>query len=420
MGIDDAQKKNADRRPVKSAGSDEPNAAFSGAFFSYGFRPFFLSAGCYAPVVVVYWLGVLAGEWPTPGGGSPIWWHGHEMVFGWAIAAVCGFLLTAVPSWSSSRPVTGAALAFLWALWIAGRVGIWFSASLPSGVGAALDLLLIPGLLCFVLPPIVRSKQPRHYVFPMFLLLLWIADLLSLLPYTSAWPNRATTGLYLGTYVMIAMLTIIGGRVVPNFTRGALRAQGKEQGVTTNPTYAKAAILGVVFALATDLVVRNWPSAPMGPLFNGGISLLAALLLILRAKGWRFRDTWDNPLLWILHVGQGWLIVAFTARAVSSLTGWISPTIAFHALGAGAMVSMILGFMTRAPLGHTGRPLRASRNTALAYWFVIVAGLSRVVAPLVPVNLQLSGFLLAGGCFVAAYAIYVVEYFPILTRPSAR
>ena len=112
-----------------------------------------------------------------------------------------------------------------------GRVGMWFTASLPGGVGAALVLRLIPGLLCFVLPPIYRSQQPRHYAFPVFLLLLWVADLLSLLPYTSAWPGRTTTGLYLVIYVMIAMLTIIGGRVVPNFTRGALRAQdGEERG----------------------------------------------------------------------------------------------------------------------------------------------------------------------------------------------
>lgn len=413
---------------------DNPNGAFAGAFFSYGFRPFFLAAGCYAPIVLLYWLGVFAAGLPAPAGASPVWLHGHEMVFGWALAAVCGFLLTAVPSWSSSPPTTGAALAFLWALWIAGRAGIWFSALLPNlseslpilsgllpiGWGAVLDLLLIPGLLCFVLPPIIRGKQSRHYVFPVFLLVLWIADLLSLLPYSNEWPNRATTGLYLGTYVMIVMLTIIGGRVVPNFTRGALRAQGKEQGVKTSEVYSKAAILGVILALATDLVVRNRPSASIGALFNGWMSLLAALLLILRAKGWRFRETWSNSLLMILHVGQGWLIVAFAARGVSSLTGWLPPTAAFHAMGAGAMASMILGFMTRAPLGHTGRPLRASRSTALAYLLVIVAGVARVVSPLMRGNLQLSGLILAGGCFAAAYALYVVEYFPILTRPAAR
>ena len=133
--------------------SDEDNGAFSGAFFSYGFRPFFFSAACYAPVVIVYWLGVLTGWWRAPTGASPIWWPGHEMVFGWAVAAACGVLLTAVPNWTDSRPVTGVALAFLWLLWLLGRAGMWFSASLPSGVGAALDLLLIPGLLWFVLPP---------------------------------------------------------------------------------------------------------------------------------------------------------------------------------------------------------------------------------------------------------------------------
>jgi uncharacterized protein involved in response to NO len=400
--------------------SDENSGAFSGAFFSYGFRPFFLTVGCYAPIAVVYWLGVLTGWWRAPVGVSPIWWHGHEMVFGWALAAVCGFLLTAVPNWTSSQPAKGAALAFLWLLWLLGRVGMWFTASLPGGVGAALDLLLIPGVLCFVLPPIYRSQQPRHYAFPVFLLLLWVADLLSLLPYTSAWPGRTTTGLYLGTYVMIVMLTIIGGRVVPNFTRGALRAQGMEQDVKTSDVLSKAAIVAVVLALAIDLAVRNRPSAAMLVLVNGWAALLAALLLSLRARGWRFRETWSNPLLWILHVGQGWLIVAFAARAVSSLTGWIPPTAAFHAMGAGAMATMIFAFVTRAPLGHTGRPLQASRVTTFAYLLVIGAGAARMSAPLLSASLQRSGLVVAGSLFAAAYVIYVFEYFPILTRPRIR
>jgi len=393
---------------------------FAGAFFSYGFRPFFLSAGCYAPIALLYWLGVLSGRWPAPSGGSPVAWHGHEMVFGWAAAALCGFLLTAVPNWTSSRPVSGASLAWLWLLWLLGRAGIWFSAALPSGVGALLDLLLIPAVLCFVLPPIRRSRTPRHYVFPLLLIVYWTADLLSLLPFTGAWPSRATTGLYLGTYVMIVMLTIIGGRVVPNFTRGALRAQGKEDSVQASPAFTKAAILGVAFALVLDLFVRNAPAASIGARINGAVALLVVALLILRARGWRFRDTWDNPLLWILHVGQAWLIVAFAARALSCLTGWVPPTAAFHALGAGAMATMILAFLTRAPLGHTGRALRASRVTAWAYRLVIAAGVVRVLSPLLPVRVQLAGWVVAGSLFAIGYAIYVVEYFPILTGPAVR
>ncbi len=405
---------------MNEAVSGENHRVFSGAFFSYGFRPFFFAAGCYAPIITLDWLGVLAGWWSSPNPVSPIWWHGHEMLFGWAVAAVCGFLLTAIPNWSSSQPVTGAALAFLWALWLLGRAGMWFSAALPSGVGAALDLLLIPGLLWFVLPPIYRSHRPRHYIFPVFLLALWVADLLSLLPYTSRWPERATTGLYLGTYVMIAMLTILGGRVVPNFTRGALRAQGKEQSVKTSEAFSKAAVLGVILALAMDLVVRSQPNASTLILVNGWSALLVAVLLTLRARGWRFRETWNNPLLWILHVGQGWLIVAFAARGLSILTGWIPSTAAFHAMGAGAMAAMILAFMTRAPLGHTGRTLRASRVTTLAYLLVISAGIARVVSPLLSGNLQLPGLVVAGTLFAAAYAVYTIEYFPILTRPSVR
>jgi uncharacterized protein involved in response to NO len=176
----------------------------------------------------------------------------------------------------------------------------------------------------------------------------------------------------------------------------------------------------VIFALAIDLVVRNRPSTSTWALANGWAALLAAVLLVLRARGWRFRETWNNPLLWILHVGQGWLIVAFAARAVSSFTGWIAPTVAFHAMGAGAMATMILAFMTRAPLGHTGRPLQASRVTTLAYLLVIGAGTARVLSPLLAGNLQLTGLVVAGSLLAAAYAIYAIEYFPILTGPGTR
>ncbi len=408
------------RRSLRAEAMSDERGWFRGAFFSYGFRPFFLAAGCYAPISVVAWVGALVGWWQLPSAAPPSWWHGHEMVFGWAIAAVCGFLLTAVPNWTSSQPVTGGALAFLAALWLLGRAGIWFSAALPNGVAAGIDLLLIPALLCFVVPPIHRSRSARHYVFVLFLVLLWFANLLSLLPYSAAWPGRATTGLYLGTYVLIAMLTIIGGRVVPNFTRGALRAQGKEQSVQTSEALSKAAILALVVSLAIDLVSRNLVGAPALEMLNGWLALLVALLLALRARGWRFRESFNNPLLCVLHVGQGWLIVAFAARAVSNLTGWIPPTAAFHAMGAGAMATMILAFLTRAPLGHTGRPLQASRAAAAAYLLVISAGAARVLAPLLPGNAQLAGLIAAGGLFAAAYTIYVVEYFPILTRPGVR
>ena len=221
--------------------------------------------------------------------------------------------------------------------------------------------------------------------------MLWVADLLSLLPYTNAWPNRATTGLYLGTYVMIVMLTIIGGRVVPNFTRGALRAQGLEQGVTTSDDRLEGGHCGRGLSPSQSIWSFEIGRAHRWVVVNGCAALLAAGLLSLRAKGWRFRETWDNPLLWILHVGQGWLIVAFAARAVSSLTGWLPPTAAFHAMGAGAMATMIFAFLTRAPLGHTGRPLRASRVTTLAYLLVIGAGVARVASPLLSGSLQLVG-----------------------------
>ncbi|HXV37879.1 MAG TPA: NnrS family protein [Myxococcota bacterium] len=395
----------------------EARGAFRGAFFSYGFRPFFLAAGLYAPIALLRWLGALLGWWALPSAVSPIWWHAHEMIFGFALAAVCGFLLTAVPNWTSTQPVTGGPLALLLALWLVGRAGMWLSAWLPGGLVAALDLLLIPALLGCVLPPIHRSRSPRHYVFALFLVLLWVADWLSLLSGGERWPARTTTGLYLGTYVLTAMVAIIGGRVVPNFTRGALRARGEEAGVRTSEPIARAALLALVASLAIDLFARNRAASPALELANGCLALLAALLLALRARGWRFRETWSDPLLCVLHVGQAWLIVAFAARALASLTGWIPASAAFHALGAGAISTMILAFLTRAPLGHTGRPLRASPVTAIAYGLVVVGGAARVVAPLLPARLQLAGLVAAGALSALAFAVYSVEYFPILTRP---
>ena len=155
------------------------------------------------------------------------------------------------------------------------------------------------------------------------------------------------------------------GLVMKRLKTSTLTAWGDLVKIVSHYTDAEQVSIGSVVAVA---VVRA--------------ALLAVVLLVLRARGWRFRETWNNPLLWILHVGQGWLIVAFAARAVSSFTGWIAPTVAFHAMGAGAMATMIFAFMTRAPLGHTGRPLQASRVTTLAYLLVIGAGTARVLSPL--------------------------------------
>ncbi|MHA1597585.1 MAG: NnrS family protein, partial [Alphaproteobacteria bacterium] len=285
-------------------------------FFSAAFRPFFLFAGLYAMAPLIFWLTVSGGDATVPGPLAPSYWHGHEMLFGFAIAAACGFLLTAVPNWASSAPVTGVELAILVGLWLVGRIAFWFGWPLGPGLVAALDLALLPALAVIVGRRIVAAGLRRNYVFLGLLGILFTGNLLMHLQAIGVTEDTAGTGIRLGIYGLVLLLALIGGRIVPNFTSGALRAAGKSVEASTPPGIEKLVVISLLIAIIADLA---------GDAIPGGLltvsRLLAAVALLLRMRNWQTGEILDQPIVWVLHLGHLWLVVGFALLGMSTLTG---------------------------------------------------------------------------------------------------
>lgn len=378
--------------------------------WSRGLRPFFLMAGVCALALVPTWVAMLNGLLPAPTWLSPPWWHAHEMVFGFVVAAASGFLLTAVPSWTGSEPVTGRGLAALVALWLAGRVVMALAGRLPPIAVAVVDLAYLPVLAVVLARPLLSSGQWRNYGFVVILLALATANLLTHLDATRVVGGVAHTGLRLAVFLVAALIVIIGGRIVPLFTLGALRRAGSEAEVRSRPWVNRLAIAAVVLFIAIEMVAprTRW---------TGSAALFAALVLVVRMSGWQTLRTLRDPLVWSLHLGYAWVAIGLGCIGLADLF-WLVPwTSGVHALTAGAFGTMILAVMTRAALGHTGRPLQAPRGIPEAYLLVTAGALLRTTAPvLLPYNL-LAALAVAGALWAAAFALFLAVYVPILTRP---
>ncbi len=352
-----------------------------------GHRPFFLLAGLYAAFALPMWLLAWRGYLPLIST-----WHGHEMVFGFAVAAIAGFLLAAVPKWTDSRPHQGPRVAFLVALWLLGRVAMW----LPGF--SLLDLLFLPTFAGFMAWPIFRARNRRNYGVPFILLAL--AGLNALFHFGS--PSLA---LRVAAYVVTTLIALIAGRIVPTFTRNALKMAGDPNHECHTPRWLD--ILAVPAALAVAVTELAVPMSQV----SGIAALFAAVVLGARMTLWRTWQTRHLPIVWILHAGYAFVPLGLALKGVADLGGPIGYFAALHALTAGAIGVMILAVASRAALGHAGRPLVVSRATVLAYVLVIAGALLRV-AVAHPHAVVLSGILWSVG-----YGIFAAVYWPILTQP---
>lgn len=379
------------------------------AVFAYGFRPFFLLAGIYAALVVPLWLNIHLGApwWATtwPSG----LWHAHEMVFGFATAAIAGFLLTAVPSWTGTPPHTGVSLARLVALWAAGRVAMWMTGIAPAWLVGAIDIAFLPALAWAIMGPLNTVKGPRNRVFLIFIGLLTVANgLTHLAAHGYVTP---ILGSELAIDVLAIMIAIIGGRVIPAFTTNALAADGREDAVRPTPSWdVLAPILVGVTALA-DVGRNLWPEYTQ---VAGIVALAAAYVNGWRMAGWATWHCRGKSILWVLHLGYAWLVAGLAAKGFASF-GWIDSTAAIHALGVGMIGTMPLAIMSRASLGHTGRPLIAARAITFAYVLVTLAALARIWAA--DVDQPILFLVAAAAAWTTAFTAFSLVYWPILTRP---
>lgn len=376
------------------------------AILSFGFRPFFLLAGTWAALAMVLWVAMLAGRTPVPTGFDPLTWHAHEFVFGYTGAVLAGFLLTAVPNWTGRLPVTGWPLAALVALWLAGRGAIAVSDLLPAAVVGVVDLAFPAVLGLFLLREIVAGKNWKNL--PVFGLLLVFTAANALFHLEAALDGLAFggAGLRMGVAGAVMMIALIGGRIVPSFTRNWL-AQRQAKALPVAMNRADGGVLGLsaLALIGFVLLPQSLPTALL--------CVTAGLAQLWRMSRWQGWQTLGEPLLWVLHlgyacVGLGFLTVAAAASGLMAMGG------AMHLWLAGAVGLMTLAVMTRASLGHTGRPLHAGPAVAGLYLSLALAVLARLGAALGGPEWLLH---LAATGWILAFGGFAVIYFPILALP---
>lgn len=389
-----------------------PHARSNGgpAVLRQGFRPFFLAAGLWTVASAGLWLAVIDGGLALPSQFDPIAWHAHEMLFGYTVAAVAGFLLTAIPNWTGRLPVSGQRLALLVGLWAAGRLAVAGSAVIGSGPAAAIDGAFLVVLWGTVLREILSGGNWRNLPIAGLVGLLAAGNLLIHLEYLGL-GQTAGHGLRLSIAVVLFLIALIGGRIVPSFTRNWLKKRG-EEGLPS--PFGR---LDRIALLASGLAGLVWTFAPDSAASDAGL-LAAAACNGLRLARWRGHRTLAEPLVWVLHLGYGWLAAGFAILALAPLSTALPPSAALHALTIGAVGTMTLAVMTRATLGHTGRALTAGRWTTAMYLLVSAASLLRVAAPLVGSSAT-TFVTLSGLAWMAAFTLFVAVYGPLLAgRPA--
>lgn len=380
----------------------------------YGFRPFFLLAGVSALLDMVLWLMMLTLPGTIdllPAGPEPLHlWHAHEMIFGYAGAALAGFLLTAVPNWTGAQRLQGKPLVALVLAYLAGRIAMLPLGLVPPMAALVLDNLFLPGLSLAVFAHLRQRPTLRNGALLALVPLLALANLWWHGARVGLLPGGLADALQAGLIVIAMMLAVMGGRLVPNFSRNALMSRGITKLPVSHPKLDLTAL--VLSAALIPLVVL-----PVPGLILAGFAALAALAHAIRFSGWASWQTRGQPIVWVLHVGYGWLVTGLALLALGA-AGLVPPQAWIHALGAGATGIMTLAVMTRAALGHTGHALVVAPAIAWAYHLVSVSALARIAAAVFP-QAYMPLVLLAGGAWIAGFALYLWVYAPLLTRPRA-
>jgi uncharacterized protein involved in response to NO len=381
-----------------------PCYAVRNTLFSYAFRPFFLLAGLYAVAMLAVWGLYLAGLWPSAAAVPVGVRHGHEMLFGFVGAAIAGFLLTAVATWTGRPPVSGPALIALCGIWIMARL----AAFIPDGIGLLLwatsSVLFWGGLLLLFGREVLAANNTRNYKSLAMLMAFVLAEAL----FFVHMPNDEEgmrMALRAGLFLVLGMIFLVGGRIIPNFTQNWLKANRPEI-ANLPPSFdhwdLSAVLASGLFAIGYIFWPWHWAA---------GLAALAAAGLqgwrVLRWRGWL---VWSEPLMWVLHLGYAWIPLGFALLGLGILLqrgDWQDAGL--HALTNGTIGTLILGVAARVALGHTGRPLRASPLMAAAFWLLSLGTLLRVAGPFSGLPLQWPAAL-----WIAAYSLFVWQYAPIL------
>jgi uncharacterized protein involved in response to NO len=379
-------------------------------FLRGGFRPFFFGGAAWAVVALSLWLMALAGGLQLPSRFETLAWHRHEMLFGFVGAIIAGFLLTAIPNWTGRLPIAGPPLAALAGLWLAARLAVLWSATTGLVAAMVLDVGFYL-VLAFVAAREVVAAKNRNVPIVGLVLLFAVANAVDYLAVFGLTPD-SEAGFRAGIALVVMIISLVGGRIVPSFTRNWMSKQG-----CTGPLPTQPGRFDVVVLAASALALAAWTLFPSTRLTGIALVVIGALQAVRLARwsGWR---TVRDPLVLVLHIGYAWIPVGLVLLGWSILSTALPRSAAVHALTVGAMATMILGVMTRASLGHTGRPLVANAATVAVFALVTVGAVLRLAASLGLTDYR-TGLELAGVSWGGAFVLFLAAYAPALFRSRA-
>lgn len=377
------------------------------ALFNLGFRIFFLGAAVYSIVTILFWIGIFAFNLSLPISGlSTFQWHAHEMVFGYAMAVIAGFLLTAVKNWTGMQTVHGWPLALLFCLWLVARLLFLFGSTFIH-IAAVFDLLFILSVIVAAAYPIVKSKNWRQLGILSKLVLLAVANLCFYLGFMGFLEQGLYWGVYGGLYLVIGLILTLGSRVIPFFIQG-----GVERPVQLyNPKWIT--LLGLVVFLVffiSELFLHNKN-------VTGITSAVLFILYSVRLVGWYTSGIWKKSLLWSLYLAMLFIVIGFLLFALNAYAG-VPKYLAIHALAYGGIGVMTMSMMARVSLGHTGRNINAPPGTVKYMLALLLAGaVLRVFLPLIAPGNYLIWIISSQLFWLMAFIMFVIAYAPILSKP---
>ena len=383
------------------------NISVEYALFDRGFRPFFLGAGLFAAIAMPIWVALFVTGHELPSSFSPRQWHLHEMIFGYVPAVIAGFLLTAVPNWTGRKPIVAMPLMVLSLVWLSGRIAVAFSEISPLGA-AIIDSAFLVMFALLMWREILGGNNRRNLPVCVILSLLAFANIAFHFQHLNDISTDLIERAALGVIAML--LLVIGARITPSFTNNWLRNQGIEPKPQSGSLARNLDRLSFVAAV---VAIFGWV------MFNdhivvGWLLSTAAILTFIRMSRWNALKTFKEPLVLVLHIGQMWLPLWLLLMAAAILfPDSLDQASALHALSAGAIGTMTLAVMTRASLGHSGRPLKAGAGAVAIYLLVIVGALIRVIAQWLPFDY--ANTIAAGGVFWSAgFVLFVILWTPLL------
>jgi uncharacterized protein involved in response to NO len=382
------------------------------AVFSLGFRPFFLLAALWAATALPLWLCVYTGKVVLPGALPPVVWHVHEMVHGFAFATIAGFLLTAIPNWTGRLPLRGAPLAALAGLWLAGRIAVFASNVIGAPASMLIDLAFPAVFAAAIARELIAGRNWKNLPMLAAVSLLFASSLMVHLE-VAGLATTAALGNRLGIATVLALIALVGGRIVPSFTRNWLaraRPQGRLPAAIGH--FDLAALAVTVAGLAAWVAAPDSGATPW-------LALAAGVACAARLARWCGLATLREPLVFILHLGYGWLALGLVLLGFNGMHPILPPTTAVHALTAGAIGTMTLAVMTRATLGHTGQALVAGRGTIAIYALVTLGAALRLAAPLAGAD-SLKLTWVAGAAWSGAFGLFALLYGRALLLPRDR